>query len=183
MSIRSIFLLHLTFSITFHVYSQHEDSVRGLNSDAENPTFLHQARISHNEWSQWISRGNVAFKTNNITISAFENEIVNLESRESAALKNRDTLTLLMLWQRDFTLDKTQNKIVQNKTGLPNYRFLLRMIERITQMDASTVFCSGYEQYQEIGEGSKVEPEKTRKFFHVWTRDGWVWKLTTKRIN
>jgi hypothetical protein len=154
-------------------------------ANAQNDSISHQqvTIISHPERSQWISRDNIVFKKNSLRISAVENEIVNLESRESTALENRDTLTLMMLWQRDFMLDKTQNKIVNDKSGLPNYISFRRMLESITQMDAITVYSSGYEEYQEIGEGSKVEPEKIRKFFRVWTRDGSVWKLTTKRIN
>ena len=130
-----------------------------------------------------MSKENVSFKTSNLKLSDVENEITDLESEECGALKNRDTITLVKIWARDFTQDQKQNKIVDSKNGLPNYLSLGRMIESITEIDKNTVYTSGYEVFREIKATEKFEEERTRKYFHIWTRKNGMWKLTTKRFD
>jgi hypothetical protein len=106
-----------------------------------------------------------------------ENEIIDLESRECKALKERDPATLHQLWSRDFTLDNQQNKLVDSQNALPNYMSIGRMVEKIAVLDINMVTTSGTESYQQV-KGSKIETNQ-RKFFHTWTRRFGTWKLTT----
>lgn len=126
----------------------------------------------------FIQERNVVFASYNPEPSALENEIVKLESRESAALKDRNTVVLKELWTRDFTLDKQQSELVEGSNALPNYMSVSRMIDRVTVIDNNTVSTCGTEYTQEVKEGKVVSSE--RKFFHTWTRGIYGWKLTTK---
>ncbi|MBL0742986.1 nuclear transport factor 2 family protein [Chryseolinea lacunae] len=128
-----------------------------------------------------VSKGNISIKTHGLSLSALETEITDLESRECDAVRKRDTLMLMRLWSRDFTLQEKQDEIINSKNGLPNYISLTRMIETITILDNNTVSTSGFELFREIRADRKSNPEETRKYFHIWTRKNDLWKLTTKR--
>ena len=134
-------------------------------------------------WWQIVGKENVSFKTSNLQLPAVEDRITDLESEECGALKNRDTLTLIRIWARDFTQDRKQNKIVEGKNGLSNYLSFHRMIESITKVDSNSVYTSGYEVFREIKATERPEAEQTRKYFHIWTRRNGMWKLTTKRFD
>lgn len=114
-------------------------------------------------------------------MSTIEKEITDLESRECGAVKKRDTLTLLRLLTRDFTLDKKQHELVYSKHAFPNYLSLTRMIETFTVIDHNVVFTSGYEMFQEIKDDWKIAQPAKRKYSHTWTRKDGLWKLTSKR--
>lgn len=167
---KASFLLVLTSLINVYCYSQTLDTASGALA----------ARSYRSEKWRIASRENVAFKTHNIPMSPIEIEIMDLESRECIAVKKRDTITLVRLWARDFTQDKKQNELVNNKHGLPNYLSLKRMIETFYAIDNNTVFTSGYESFQEIKNDWKLEPLAKRKYSHTWTRKNGLWKLTTK---
>jgi len=178
-------LLSLFTSLNVYVYAQTVDStsvarrVLSFPSQAPSNTTLKSAQASN--WWGVKSKDNVVFKVHDLQMSKIENEITDLESRECGAVKKRDTLVLIRLWARDFTLDKKQNEVVYSKHALPNYMSLTRMIENLTVVDSSTVFTSGYEMFQEIKDDWKVEPPAKRNYSHTWTRRNGLWKLTTKR--
>lgn len=125
-------------------------------------------------------RGNISIAVNLQKPSLLENQIVDLESEECGALQKRDRVALQRLWGRDFTLDTKQSQLVVSDTPLPNYLSFGRLIERITIIDSSTVFTSGYETFQEFKSGVTTTPLTIRKYFHAWTRPNGLWKLTTK---
>jgi hypothetical protein len=167
---RPIALLILT-ATALTSFAQDTDSV------SSSGPFGSKLRFQTKNQNIYMTEENIAFMSNNLQPSAVENEIVDLESRECKALKERDAATLHQLWSRDFTLDNQQNKLVDGKNALPNYMSIGRMVEKITVLDANMVTTSGTESYQQI-KGGKVESGQ-RKFFHTWTRRFGIWKLTT----
>lgn len=168
-------------------YAQTADTVLVTNSRSHafgTPSTTTSLNASHSTgWWQIVSRENVSFKTSKFQLSTVENKIMDLESEECGAVRSRDTMTLIKIWARDFTQDGKQNKVVESKNGLPNYLSLHRMAESITEIDSSTVYTSGYEMFREIKGTEKIEAERTRKYFHIWTRRNGLWKLTTKRFD
>ncbi len=177
----------LTFLITISSRAQTHDTTGAVTSGRRLSVFPsreYQPLVVSTTYAKEIVHvgimENVAIRTPNLQMSAIEHEIGDLESRECGALKNRDTLALLNLWARDFTLEEKQNELVYERNGLKNYLSLSRMIEAITSMDSQTVMTSGYEMFREVREGWKIQPDSTRRFFHVWTKKNGAWKLTTK---
>jgi hypothetical protein len=174
------------FLFSICTYAQKADTVEVTHSRSR--VFGSSATTSVNTspssgWWQIVSKENVSFKTSKFQLSAVENKILDLESEECGALRSRDTIRLIRIWERDFTQDEKKNRIVDRKDGLPNYLSLYRMTESITEIDSNMVYTSGYEMFREIKATEKVEPERTRKYFHVWTRRYGLWKLTTKRLD
>jgi hypothetical protein len=112
-------------------------------------------------------------------MSAIENEIAILESRECQAVLKRDTLILKEIWVRDFTLDEPLNGLVSGKNPLRYYTSLKRMIEKFSTVD-SLVFTSGYELGQQLSISGKLEDPIKQTFFHTWAKKNGVWKLSTK---
>lgn len=175
--------------INSYSYSQTADSVgvihsrsRVFGAPSQEASAMSLNGLHSQGWWRIASKENISFKTSNMQLSAVEDKMTDLESEECSALKNRDTLTLIRIWARDFTQDGKQNKIVDNKNGLPNYLSLHRMIESIAEMDSNTVYISGDEVFREIKTTEK-SAEATRRFFHIWTRKNGIWKLTTKRFD
>jgi hypothetical protein len=158
---------------------QHADlsASQSLSSGA-----LADVRYRSEKW--WIySRQNILYKVYKAPLSSVEIEIMDLESRECVAVEKKDTITLAILWARDFTQKKKHNELVQNKHGLPSYLSLRRMIESFSAIDNNIVLTSGYETFREIKNGWKIEPPTRLKYFHTWTRNNGLWKLTTKIAN
>jgi hypothetical protein len=180
-------LLLPVFLLGICSYAQTGDSAVVTNSRPHvfgSPSTTTSLNVSHSSgWWQIVSRENVSFKTSKFQLSSIENKIMDLESAECGALRNRDTITLIKIWARDFTQDEKQNKVIESKDGLPNYLSLYRMAESITEIDSNTVYTSGYEVFREIKGTEKIEAERTRKYFHIWTRRSGLWKLTTKRFD
>src|SRR5687767_10594568 len=141
------FLLLWISLINAYSYSQTVDTASIVNSrtnlllsssldSSGNVTSVHSYRSD--KW-RIISRGNVSFKTYHTQIPAIENKIIDLESLECGAIKKRDTLRLMNLWERDFTLDNKANTLLDSKNALPHYLFFARMIETIIVLNNNTV--------------------------------------------
>lgn len=178
---KASFLLLLIFLTSINSYSQ-ADTIN-MESQSQNSSngALADAYLSRSGKWRIYSLESILYKAHNVSMSAIEIEIMNLESRECVAFKKRDTIALMTLWARDFTQDKKQNELVDNKHGLPNFLSLGRVIETFYAIDNNNiVFTSGYESFQEIKDGWKLEPPGTRKYSHTWTRKNGLWKLTTK---
>ena len=187
---KAILLLLFTFLMNSYSNAQTADTMGVSNSRPKVFGFPSQKSSGvsvmspgSSDWWQIVSKENLTFKTNSLQLSAVEDKITDLESEECGALKNRDTMALVRIWARDFTQDGKQNKIVDSKNGLPNYLSLHRMTEFISEIDSNTVYTSGYEIFREIKATEKFEEERTRKYFHIWTRRNGMWKLTTKRFD
>lgn len=129
---------------------------------------------------QYISVGeHVMLQTGNIRISSIERIIVDLESRECKALLKRDTVALRDLWTRDFTLNENLDKVIYEKSNLPYYIAIARMIEKLN-VAGNLAFTSGYEVVQQLSAHGKLEEPVKQSFFHTWTNRNGVWKLSTK---
>lgn len=176
-------ILALTFLIQFCSYSQTADSSKFLatpNLYSQRALNFSVRRGASENW-RIVNRENVLFKSQGLLITSTEDKIIDLESLECGALKKRDSVTLIGLWAKDFTLDETQNRLITSKNGLPYYVTLWRMIENITQVDSVTAYVSGTEVAQRIGAGGQIEQLQTKNFFHIWERREATWKLITKR--
>jgi hypothetical protein len=179
----SIILLHL------YALSQTTDTVHAINVDYRLPVLpfgsaagLPVRNGASEPWWHTVRRGSVAYKSRSLLLSEYENSILDLGWRECEALQKRDGMALTILWERDFTLEEKQNRLLLSKDGLPWYATLWRMIEYITPMDSITVYASGVEVERRIGSGLQVEPVRTRNFLHVWIRRNDFWKLSAKRM-
>ncbi len=175
-------LLSLTLVNVFS-YSQVEDTTKNSNPTAPLP--------GRNYLTAWSNGGqplesyevkdgkNVTFKTVGHRNIEIVEKIMELEGLECEALKKRDSIRLMTLWTRDFTLDQT-GSVVSSKGGIPYYTSLYRMVVDITPIDSVTVISTGTEYRQQIGEFN-VE-DQHGKFFHIWSKQHGVWKLSAKRF-
>jgi hypothetical protein len=127
-----------------------------------------------------VSNDKVALWTENMVLTAYETEIMNMESREIEALLRRDTSSLRKIWSRDFTLDDTNNgQVMSSNNPLPFYVSLHRLIEGLTKIE-NIVSAHGYETYQLLKPNGKPAPPVRRSFSHMWIRKNGEWTLLTK---
>jgi hypothetical protein len=179
-------LIVFTFLIQFLSYSQITDTTKVMDSKIGVPALPLQKQpalsIKSGASEKWrmITRGDVIFKSTSFILTDYENKILDLESRECKALRQRDSITLIMLWGRDFTLDEKQDKLLPSKNGLPYYATLWRTIESITPIDSMTVYSSGFEVSQRIEVGLQVDSVQTKRFLHIWRQRNGIWKLSSK---
>lgn len=146
---------------------------KNLDSNQKS-TFHFQSR----KQKQIISKDHLIFYTDCILMSPIESEITDLESRECTALLKRDTITLIRLWARDFTLDEPVTGLTTGKNLLPYYVAIIRIVEKFGAFD-NVVFTSGYESFQQLKPNGNLEETVKRNFSHTWTENLGVWKLTT----
>ena len=163
--------------ISVHSYSQNQDTTQNSVEVITKNYSYSQGKSPFDHYV--INDGSVNFKSSGFGDSQLFEKIVGLEMRECDALKARDSIELMMLWVRDFTLDETQS-LVSNKGGIPFYIGLSRTIEKVTPIDSVTVMCTGIEFQRQIGTYHTDTGEK-KNFFHIWTKINGVWKLTTRR--
>jgi hypothetical protein len=128
-----------------------------------------------------VTHGSISFATTTLERSILENLIRDLESSECNAIKKRDHAWVQRLWARDFTLDHKQNEVVASNNAMPYYAIFERFIERITVIDSTSVFTSGYEYTSEIKSADRITPRTMKPYFHAWTKKYGLWKLTSKR--
>src|SRR6185503_13347408 len=103
---KTIQLLLPAFLLSIYSCAQTADSAVVTNSRSHvfgTPSTTTSLNASHSSgWWQIVGRENVSFKTSKIQLSSIENRALDLESEECGALRNRDTLTLIKIWARDF---------------------------------------------------------------------------------
>jgi hypothetical protein len=127
-----------------------------------------------------VVKDNVAFTVeSNTQLSLLESQIHTVELRESNALLQRDTATLKILWDRDFTMDMPLDEVVAGNNPIPYYIVCNRRIERIDEID-NIVYCKGIEYVRILKENGTLGEMKNRKFFHSWMKKDGEWKLITK---
>lgn len=111
------------------------------------------------------------------------NGLINsLEFREAEAIKKRDTIALLLLWERDFTRSVSQERVVDARTGLKYYSMYDRFVEQVTVTD-SIAFTSGKNVVSEINPYQKVKTGEIEHFRHTWVKQNGIWKLRNKTIS
>lgn len=107
--------------------------------------------------------------------------INSLEAREAEAIKHRDTVALILLWERDFTGLEGAGKVIDSRHGLKYYASYHRTIEQVTVAD-SIAFSSGKNIFTEINPFEKVKSGQIERFQHVWLNRNGVWKLKSKTL-
>ncbi len=181
---RATALLLLATLINTCAYSQVSDTTKILDSTTSSTTNRNYSMNRGHGGKATVfwevkNGNNVMFKKSSFVNTEIIERISLLESQECEALRKRDSLRLMTLWTRDFTLDETQS-LVSSKGGIPYYTALYRMVEEITPIDSVTVITTGIEYQQQIGDFHTEEQKK--KFFHIWTKQYGIWRLSTKRL-
>lgn len=108
------------------------------------------------------------------TPSALETYILDLEVRERKALEARDMTTLQLLWDRDFTRENKNDKLVTQTSTLPYYVSVGRWIKDVFVAE-NIVTTKGTESGSFLEDGKTIS--FTREFLHTWMKKDDVWKL------
>jgi hypothetical protein len=129
--------------------------------------------------NQLIIKDHVVFSSPNIKMSSIELEISDLEEIECKAILKRDTITLIKLWDRDFTLDAPSNELATSKNGLPYYVSFTRIVEHLNVI-GDFVYTDGYELLRPLQANLNIGNPIKRNYLHVWSRKSGSWKLISK---
>lgn len=124
----------------------------------------------------WFNKDHISIETNKLQLTAIEEEISELESKECKALLKRDTAALKYIWVMDFTLDEPQNEILVSKNPIPHYLSLHRVIEKFIVLD-DVVYTSGYENVGRLTSDGTIHRLTNRRFTHVWIKKLVGWRL------
>lgn len=118
-----------------------------------------------------------------------ESQIRKLEQMEAKAVLEKDSATLLKLWDKDFVVNAPDNKI--NFAGettldrpalrMPRAEFT-RDVEHIIIRE-NTVFSMGSESVHLSK--TQTDPAKTitRRYTNIWMKQGEIWKLMARHAN
>jgi hypothetical protein len=169
--------MKLSLLFVFALYLDAPSQVNADSSVNADPSI----RFSDYKAQKWlVNNDHVALWTKNMLLTAYETEIMNIESREIEALLRRDTSALRKIWCRDFTLDDTNNsQVMSSNNPLPFYVSLHRLIEGLTKIE-NIVSTHGYETYQLLKPNGKPVPPVRRSFSHMWIQKHGEWTLLTK---
>ncbi len=118
-----------------------------------------------------------------------ETIIRNLEQMEVQAILNKDSLTLLKLWDMDYTVNSPDNVIYfAGKTTLDrpvlkrSRTTFTRDIEHI-RIKGNFAFSMGSETVvPAVGEAQATQIVK-RRFTNIWEKQGSEWKLVGRHAN
>ncbi|NTS40705.1 nuclear transport factor 2 family protein [Flavisolibacter sp. BT320] len=115
-----------------------------------------------------------------------ENEIINLDKAEAAAVLKHDTLSLETLWAESFTVNTPYNVVNTRKRGD-------RVNLHYNQFDRTTEKVMLYNDSLAVTMGSEVVNRKppmtgagqvlTRRFTHVWMKRSGSWQLAARHAN
>src|SRR5690349_8133983 len=123
------FFLFILF-VTTSTFAQNQDTTAAKSFNVNSRSLSDYTRDTH-----YMVRENVVLAMSKLSLAPVEDQIFNLEVKESNAVLRRDTAILKELWQRDFTLDNPAKEIVRGKNTLPYYVSLNRLIEKLTVME------------------------------------------------
>jgi ketosteroid isomerase-like protein len=118
-----------------------------------------------------------------------EAEIRRLEQMEVKAIIEKDTITLLKLWDKDYVVNAPDNKINfagKNTLDRPVLKrgrtSFTRDIEQII-IRGNTVFSMGSETVVPTGDQSNTQQPIKRRYTNIWMKQGDVWKLVARHAN
>ncbi len=121
--------------------------------------------------------------------SEIENEIKKLEQEEVQAVLNKDTITLMKLWDKDYVVHNPENKIVVAQTNplarpvLQNQRTsFTRTVENIIIND-NVAISMGRETVVSFNEASKSDQITERRYTNIWMKKGNIWRLAARHAN
>lgn len=118
-----------------------------------------------------------------------ESEIRKLEQMEVQAVLNKDTVTLLKLWDKDYFVNAPDNKInFAGKTTLdrPVLRSsrssFSRDVEQIV-IRGNTVFSMGSETVVPTANQPDSQQPVKRRYTNIWMKQDGSWKLVARHAN
>jgi ketosteroid isomerase-like protein len=118
-----------------------------------------------------------------------EAEIKNLEQMEVQAILNKDSATLLKLWDKDYTVNSPDNVIYfAGKTTLDrpvlkrSRTTFTRDIEHIS-ISGNFGFSMGSETLIPAGDSPQTGQVVKRRFTNIWQKQESGWKLVGRHAN
>jgi Domain of unknown function (DUF4440) len=121
--------------------------------------------------------------------AGIEATIRNLEQTEVQAILNKDSVTLLKLWDKNYIVNSPDNTIyASGKTTLDrpvlkrSRTTFTREIEQITIRD-HIVICMGSETVVPQGDSPQAGQIVKRRYTNIWEKQGDEWKLIARHAN
>ena len=121
---------------------------------------------------------------NRMPVRNLEEEVRNLENKESEALFNSDTAALYTLWSPDLVVNTAENNILtfadlRNAFRKDNVKQISRerIIEKVT-ITENVAVVMGSEKRENTT--NKIKSSESR-FTDMWLKDGNSWKLTARQ--
>lgn len=118
-----------------------------------------------------------------------ESEIRRLEHMEVQAVLDKDTATLLTLWDKEYVVNAPDNKInFAGKTTLDrpvlkrSRTSFTRDIEQII-VRGNTVFSMGNETVVSTDDQTNLQQTLKRRYTNIWMKQGDSWKLVARHAN
>jgi ketosteroid isomerase-like protein len=118
-----------------------------------------------------------------------EAEIRNLEQIEVKAVLEKDTVTLLKIWDKDYVVNSPTNKVVfagKSAVDRPvmnmSRSVFTREIEQII-VRGDVVFSMGSETVVPAGDQPHAGQTVKRRYTNIWMKQGANWKLVARHAN
>ena len=125
----------------------------------------------------------------NAQVSNTEKEIRQLEQMEVKAILEKDTVTLLKLWDKDYVVNAPDNVVTfagRNTVDRPVMKrartSFTREIEHII-ITGTTVFAMGTETVIPSGDQPRSGQTIKRRYTNVWMHQDGTWKLVARHAN
>ncbi len=130
----------------------------------------------------------VVFTTKIMAQTKAEQEIRNLEQRETQAVLKGDTVTLFgKLWAPELIVNNPANVVITRpdvaaliKAGKINYESFERIIEKISII-GNTAIVMGREEIKPQGVTDNTGKKVTRRFTNIWMKRKDNWKLVGRQ--
>lgn len=118
-----------------------------------------------------------------------ESEIRKLEQMEVQAILNKDSVTLLKLWDKDYVVNAPDNKInFAGETTLDrpvlrsSRRSFTRDVEQVI-IRGNTVFSMGSETVVPTENQPNAHQPVKRRYTNIWMKQDGSWKLVARHAN
>jgi len=118
-----------------------------------------------------------------------EAEIRGLEQIEVKAVLEKDTVTLLKLWDKDYVVNAPSNKVVfSGKTAVDrpvmnmSRSSFTREVEQVI-VRGDIVFSMGGETVVQTGDQAQAGKPVKRRYTNIWMKKDGNWKLVARHAN
>lgn len=118
-----------------------------------------------------------------------ENEIRNLEQSEVRAVLEKDSLTLLKLWDKDYVVNSPDNVLVFPGKSTLDRPVLKRSKVSFTReveqviIKGEVVFSMGNETVIPLGDDKLTGQTIKRRYTNIWMKRDGAWKLVARHAN
>ena len=116
-------------------------------------------------------------------------EIRGLEQIEVKAVLEKDTVTLLKLWDKDYVVNAPSNKVVfSGKTAVDrpvmnmSRSSFTREVEQVI-VRGDIVFSMGGETVVQTGDQPQAGKPVKRRYTNIWMKKDGSWKLVARHAN